>query len=130
LPIGTVGGTCVSAVAAFSGVAFTTTTVCHFTVVTCAPALGAMRNGEISLQHVDMIRPRFGINQSPDDAARENLIGIWGQRERYRDARVLEFAKCVQSLGYPKSISPGGACFAGICGARWEDITEERGGTC
>jgi hypothetical protein len=28
--------------------------------------LGAMRNGEISLQHVDMIRPRLGINQSPD----------------------------------------------------------------
>jgi hypothetical protein len=65
-PIGTVGGTCVSADAAFSGVAFTTTTVGHFTVVTCAPALGAMGNGEISLQHVDMIRPRLGINQSPD----------------------------------------------------------------
>jgi hypothetical protein len=85
-PIGTVRGTCVSAVAAFTGVVFTTTTVCQFTVVTCAAALGAMRNGEISLQHVDMIRPRLGINQSPDDAAREKLNSFLNCVE---DVRIL-----------------------------------------
>ena len=85
-PIGTIGGTCVSAVAAFSGVAFTTTAVGHFTVVTCATALGAMGNGEISLQHVDMIRPRLGINQSPDDVD----LGLWAAcAEGRRDARVF-----------------------------------------
>ena len=51
-PIATVAGTCVSAVAAFSGDSSTTTTFCHFTVVTRATAMGAMRNGEVSLQHV------------------------------------------------------------------------------
>jgi hypothetical protein len=48
-PIATVEGTSVSAVAAFSGDSFGTTTVGHSSVVTRASAFGAMGHGEFSL---------------------------------------------------------------------------------
>ena len=65
-PIVTVEGTRVSAVAAFSGDSFTTTTACHSTVVTRATALGAMRHGKFSLflsdlEHFLAKRPQSAI---------------------------------------------------------------------
>ena len=59
-PVAAVGGAGVGAVAAFAGDGFAATAIGDSRVVAGTTALGAMRNGEVSFQHGDMIRPRCG----------------------------------------------------------------------
>ena len=59
-PVAAVGGAGVGAIAAFARDGFAATAVGDSRVVARATALGAMRNGEVSFQHGDMIRPRSG----------------------------------------------------------------------
>jgi hypothetical protein len=59
-PVAAVGGAGVGPVAAFAGDGFAATAVGDPTVVARTTALRAMRNGEVSFQHGDMIRPRCG----------------------------------------------------------------------
>jgi hypothetical protein len=59
-PVGAVGGAGVDAIAAFAGDGLAAPTAGDSSVVARTAALGAMRHGEFSFQHVDMIRPRSG----------------------------------------------------------------------
>jgi hypothetical protein len=63
-PISVSDSAFVHAVAALSVNRPATTTISESAVVACTAALGAMCHGDFSLQHVQMIRPRWFVHHS------------------------------------------------------------------